>query len=184
MLHYLEQSEHWPINMLPWSSDNLERSNPDLRCSPSIFWETWIWKEEKYNIFPSSCTNVYCCIHTNVVNMICSGKWEESHVSKCWFRIIKAYVDLRLQPFFLQGPHTLRTSAIIKVNITYNDFLTCVNNRKNNKSKPEEKQYLKSGIPAEQLIPAPVWTTTCLAFLIKEARMPTLSATSSALSNF
>jgi len=44
--------------------------------------------------------------------------------------------------------------------------------------------YLKSGIPAAQLIPAPVWTTTCFALFINEARILTLSATSAVLSNF
>ena len=33
--------------------------------------------------------------------------------------------------------------------------------------------YLKSGIPAEVLIPAPVWTTICLAALTHSANLLT-----------
>ena len=44
--------------------------------------------------------------------------------------------------------------------------------------------HRKSGIPAEVLIPAPVWTTTCRAPLIQSASSSHLSLSVSSVSNF
>lgn len=44
--------------------------------------------------------------------------------------------------------------------------------------------HLKSGIPADVLMPAPVCTTTCFDAEIHDASFKTFSFTSSLLSNF
>lgn len=46
------------------------------------------------------------------------------------------------------------------------------------------KEYRKSGIPAEVLIPAPVWTTTCWDSRIHLANNLLFSSTFSGESNF
>jgi hypothetical protein len=52
------------------------------------------------------------------------------------------------------------------------------------KRSQESFSHLKSGMPADVLIPAPVWITVCFVVEIHSASCTTLLPTSSLLSNF